>query len=1054
MFKPQPQQILYTHEDLFLARYERLLAWAAQLTDHDSQRAEDLVHDVFVKFALSQPDLRQIENLDGYLYTALRNTYRSQIRRAGYDPSRRLGLLDYDSAELGLRAAEPRQTLDAREELRLICQYACLRKESAKAAGVLILRYFLGYFPGEIALILRSERQAVAEALRVARAEARAYVRDPRAIRFPSSGPAPTPWRAGVGMTTEDLLRALWKQIFDSVSGSCASRKELERLYHDAGSSSIEREALAHWVSCPGRLDRINEILGLPSLADRNPVDSAGSDPGSRGGMGDNGARQGGRGSGAGNDRTGEALKRFRRRAQLVYEHEPRELRIVVDGQPAGSQRVGAELNKQTLSLSESEPIQFIEVYSEQGVRMAYMVIEVPPKGAFLQREFLPLSDDRTLDLSLNFKGLRPELEVLYMNPGLGPAGARAGAPERENPGAGFAAAEAVLRDESLRDEIAESRPESESANWRGRLSALLRWLPAAPRMAALLGAVSIAAYLLIGRADQPTVAGLLQRAEAAEASEEERIARQPDEVFHRRIEVEIRGLDGKELSRRTIETWRNARKQSLARRMYDEDGLLLAAEWREAGAAAKLYGVGHGIDSRPSRDANSKDQGPGSSDWATLRAGKMLTTDELWRLDLSTKDFLNFVGVSAPSAIKTVASVAIEDGTQVYEIRYQNLSQSLVSATLTLDRRGLRPIRQEFRLRHGAEDRVVRFVERAVDSRPFGATGGKVFEVEEGLIGAAKTGSAAIATANASGSPAAAEQVAPPASALPPAATAELEIKAMTLLHQAGADLGEEVSLTRGPDGGLKIEAVVVTAQRKTEILGALGPIAGHPAVSIRIETAAEAHRRIAAGARAAEPKDVLEYTAAGATIPAEPILRAYAERRIATGAARLSPDEATRAVDAEIRQVATQLVKRSARALRQAYALNRLSNRFTLTEIQSLNESGRAEWAALAREHTRNFSDETSALRVQLQRVISSGDTAKETPAEVEIKSDQDLLAALGRVFRLASSNDNAIRAAFAAPTERAPKSDVNLTELWQSLRVVEQLSSVIQKRLSVKN
>ncbi|MGH9937062.1 MAG: RNA polymerase sigma factor, partial [Blastocatellia bacterium] len=61
------QLITHTHEDLFLARYERLMAWAVQLTDHNPQQAEDLVHDVFVKFALARPDLRRIENLDGYL---------------------------------------------------------------------------------------------------------------------------------------------------------------------------------------------------------------------------------------------------------------------------------------------------------------------------------------------------------------------------------------------------------------------------------------------------------------------------------------------------------------------------------------------------------------------------------------------------------------------------------------------------------------------------------------------------------------------------------------------------------------------------------------------------------------------------------------------------------------------------------------------------------------------------------------------------------------------------------------------------------------------------
>jgi DNA-directed RNA polymerase specialized sigma24 family protein len=93
----------YTYEDLFLERYDRMLAWAIRLTDHDLQQAEDMVHDVFVKFALTQPDLQRIDNPYAYLYTALRNTYRSQVSRAGYGSVKHLHLLDFDSAELWLR---------------------------------------------------------------------------------------------------------------------------------------------------------------------------------------------------------------------------------------------------------------------------------------------------------------------------------------------------------------------------------------------------------------------------------------------------------------------------------------------------------------------------------------------------------------------------------------------------------------------------------------------------------------------------------------------------------------------------------------------------------------------------------------------------------------------------------------------------------------------------------------------------------------------------------------------------------------------------------------
>ena len=41
-------------------------------------------------------------------------------------------------------------------ELRQVCQYACDRKETSRAGSVLILRFLHGYYPREIAQIMRA----------------------------------------------------------------------------------------------------------------------------------------------------------------------------------------------------------------------------------------------------------------------------------------------------------------------------------------------------------------------------------------------------------------------------------------------------------------------------------------------------------------------------------------------------------------------------------------------------------------------------------------------------------------------------------------------------------------------------------------------------------------------------------------------------------------------------------------------------------------------------------------------------------------------------------
>lgn len=98
----KPRIAVPNHEEAFLQSYHRLRSWALQLVQNDQQLAEDLLHDVFLQFVVSKPDLDTIENLDGYLRTMLRNMHLSQLRRASRLPEVVRPLLDYDSASAGL----------------------------------------------------------------------------------------------------------------------------------------------------------------------------------------------------------------------------------------------------------------------------------------------------------------------------------------------------------------------------------------------------------------------------------------------------------------------------------------------------------------------------------------------------------------------------------------------------------------------------------------------------------------------------------------------------------------------------------------------------------------------------------------------------------------------------------------------------------------------------------------------------------------------------------------------------------------------------------------
>jgi DNA-directed RNA polymerase specialized sigma24 family protein len=103
----------------------------------------------------------------------------SQLRRATRLQYWSSFLVDYDSLEIGLRAMDLGAQIRVQEELRLICRSACIRKSNSKAGSVLLLRFFHGYYPSEIAQILMSPRSAVDDWLRIARREAKLYINDP-----------------------------------------------------------------------------------------------------------------------------------------------------------------------------------------------------------------------------------------------------------------------------------------------------------------------------------------------------------------------------------------------------------------------------------------------------------------------------------------------------------------------------------------------------------------------------------------------------------------------------------------------------------------------------------------------------------------------------------------------------------------------------------------------------------------------------------------------------------------------------------------------------------
>jgi RNA polymerase sigma factor (sigma-70 family) len=995
-----------SHEDLFIERYQQMLAWSLQLTGHDQQQAEDLVHDVFIQFSLLHPNLNEIQNIEGYLFTMLRNLQRSQLRRAARTPSSHLSLVDFDSAELGLQATDLRAHIQVQNELSLICRYACVRKQSSKAGSVLILRFFHGYYPSEIAQVLRTSRQAVAELLRVARFEVKLYLEDPSRLSFMSEIPAPDISPMSYARSPEGFLSESRETIFRSREGECFSIKQFQELYDANITEAIEAEALAHLVSCARCLEEVNHLLSLEPLSDRYPTDRLGPENRPKGGSG--GPSSGGP---SGPSSRNELVRKYRRKIKRVFEHSPKELHISVNGFVLGAQKVSAELSELTLNVDLTEELDFVEVFSEQGIRLLSLNVESPPEGAFEQRARVTLSDNRTLRTTLSFSGPWPTLHVVYNDPTL--ADVQSLKSKVQSP------AEEVLGPKS---EVLSLSPEADSlwARARKHWSDFGLWtfdfgLFLRPGAVTALFALIVTAVVLFIQLRGPiapvSAAELLHRSAAAEES----LAAKSDLVLHRTITLEERRLSeqqspGSVMSRR-LELWENGAQKIRALRVYDDQNRLVNGEWTRSDGARVLYDHSVKLRSEPARKS------PDES----------LSFGDVWTLRLSAAEF--------SALIAHDENAQVRESADEYTITYQNNTSAdgLKSATLKLNRPELRAISQTLIIRQGQELREYLFSESSFEQRATSAVPPAVFQPDPELLSLIEPG-----TRN----PEVEARKSKPETGTPPppvvVATAELEVEVLRLLNQASALSGEQISMTRTPQGQLRVQGIVDTEQRKRDVLGALAPVKDNPAVSLEILTADEALSR--SRSKSAESKGATQIegvTPSRDTIPVDNELRRYFAGQ------GISAER----VDDEIRQFSRRVMSRSRQLRRHALALKQIVERFSAADLQTLDPDARAKWRAMIVEHGRGFQQEAASLRRDLESIFPAVASAPGAAAN-EIYQEGQLPQAVSRLYELASACDENVRLSFSI-TEASAASPVKSTQFWRSLKSAESLAGKISRQ-----
>jgi hypothetical protein len=533
-------------------------------------------------------------------------------------------------------------------------------------------------------------------------------------------------------------------------------------------------------------------------------------------------------------------LKKYRRRMREVYEHEPSELRIAVNGFVLTRQEVSAAVNKQTLGIEVADDLALIEVLSEQGVRLLALHVEPPPVGPFEQRARAELSDGRVIEAHLSFCGSWPHLEVIY-DCGLRIAGC-----------------------ESVPRAVASDDP------WSRLLMG--------PRSLPLAAPTRIADGGLGAIADSPSA--------------------------------------------------------------------LFASFAKPQGLFARL---------------RSAIRNPQSAIKWLLRPVTM-------------------------TVLLTVMLIAVVVG--------QQLGWWFARST-----------------------REAPSPEAAPERRPAGAPSA---EPSAGNVIIAPT----LAPA----------PEASPSSA-PVIGAAELEVEALRLLQQAGADLGEQVEVKRAAQGRLLIEGLVETDARKAELLGALQPLANHPAVIIRIETVAEAmtrRRSLGQSASNEAPNVESRIEVEKTTLPIANELRVYLQSR---GGA--SEDE--------IHGLAARLHNQARRALDHLYALQRLTKQIAPTQCDALEPEARTKFLGLLASHARAYAAKSQRLREELADILSI--SAPPADAPDAIHNTAELYRAVARLCSSGKSAHTALDQSLTISGQPAsPSTAIKSPSLWLALADAEALAAQI--------
>ena len=470
--------------------------------------------------------------------------------------------------------------------------------------------------------------------------------------------------------------------------------------------------------------------------------------------------------------------------------------------------------------------------------------------------------------------------------------------------------------------------------------------------------------------------------------------------VLHRSLSWETRRSgEARPIERRRIEIWHAGRSGVTARRLFDESGHLLAAEWRQRDGSALLY-IPH---THPRLVRNTEPP-------------LMLLNhpQDLWRLDLSAASFVQLAGDA------TRAKVSRQGAEYRLSIGPNHPADPLLKAVLIIRRKGLRATGINLRLAGAAVSASASepskpaiydysIAEDTYEQESPENTRAQVFEPDAELL--------------------------PPAEGQASVATPDLQMETTWLLDHVGATLGGEITVTLANDQRLHVQGIVQNDARKQEILAALAPVRANPAVQIEILSYSQALRRAVTTARNVSGK-APEVSGGNSNLSAQADISEFL-------ASQLPPPP-----ESELRERVTRLSAEisasSSNAARHAWVLKHLAEMASSSNGENLSAAARRQYLSRVAIHAREVEQSTRRLKLELEPIFFSG-----LPPPGVSPPPAELSTAIDRVLDATLRNDKAIQSAFGISMGVESPVSIRTEEFRESVLETEELACWIEKQ-----